>query len=428
MPESSRGTYRRGDFFNAPRGQRRGGRGKRNEADELSQSLSGLQILTRAPRDRTDAPAEPSPNSDTTQFPPLLLRPNRPATPVNEPAPPVQILKNAASAATASTKIPITSNTMADGVKLIGDNLSFFELVNEYLSDTSTSYTVVSCIGPQGTGKSTLLSMLGGNNSQDMYREYIFRPGSREAVEGSRHQTSGLQIYVTRTRMIYIDCQAINSGSILDESIRISKGAKIDSRLEVSRNMESLQFLSFLMHVSHVVLLSVDWFIDLELLRAIKLAESLRANMAFVAAQCGVPGLSMTRQVNLVVVHARAKDADFSRGERQRRVRLLRACFADSTRIKVPTDDNAAYICTADIKPRRDDHKNVQLDEYEDGCLTEDFDDTIKKLRVQLAAYCRDSFTSDKSKMTEKQWLRMARAVWADNAFNAAASKLSSLY
>jgi protein SMG9 len=94
----------------------------------------------------------------------------------------------------------------------------------------NTDYIVIGAVGPQGCGKSTVLSMLGGNNEMDMYRQaclhcirgspsvsrigmgefcrqYVFRPASREAMETCRHQTTGVHIYVTKTRVILIDCQ-----------------------------------------------------------------------------------------------------------------------------------------------------------------------------------------------------------------------------
>uniref|UniRef100_A0A183D214 Transposase n=1 Tax=Gongylonema pulchrum TaxID=637853 RepID=A0A183D214_9BILA len=55
-----------------------------------------------------------------------------------------------------------------------------------------------------------LLSMLAGNDHLDMYRHYAFRPASRESIETCRHQTQKISVYVTKSRMILLDCQ-VNS-------------------------------------------------------------------------------------------------------------------------------------------------------------------------------------------------------------------------
>ena len=59
----------------------------------------------------------------------------------------------------------------------------------------------------QGSGKSTLLSMLAGNQPLDKYRQYIFRPCSKETVYSGLYQTNGIHIYITDSRVIYIDCK-----------------------------------------------------------------------------------------------------------------------------------------------------------------------------------------------------------------------------
>lgn len=39
------------------------------------------------------------------------------------------------------------------------------------------------------------------------FRHYAFRPASREAVECCRFQSQKISIYVTKSRMILLDCQ-----------------------------------------------------------------------------------------------------------------------------------------------------------------------------------------------------------------------------
>lgn len=90
---------------------------------------------------------------------------------------------------------------------------------------------VVGIVGVQGTGKSTLLSMIARNKPDDMFRcnflsfnifaiaytpcrEYVFRPNAKEGVELGRHQTNGVNIYVdNRHNRIFLDTQPLSSPS-----------------------------------------------------------------------------------------------------------------------------------------------------------------------------------------------------------------------
>ncbi|KIH47894.1 hypothetical protein ANCDUO_22041, partial [Ancylostoma duodenale] len=108
----------------------------------------------------------------------------------------------------------------------------------EFLSAENSNYNIICAIGPQGAGKSTILSMIGGNNSQDMYRQYIFRPASREALESSRHQTTKIHAYITKSKQIFLDCQAANCASVLDESLRYSRSPLTDGRYAINNYIE----------------------------------------------------------------------------------------------------------------------------------------------------------------------------------------------
>lgn len=84
-------------------------------------------------------------------------------------------------------------------------------------------FLVVGVLGLQGSGKSTILSLLAGNNPSDNIRQYIFPPQSKESKELSEHQTTGINMYVTGERTIFLDTQPIMSPSVLDKIIRQEK-------------------------------------------------------------------------------------------------------------------------------------------------------------------------------------------------------------
>uniref|UniRef100_A0A915JXX5 Protein SMG9 n=1 Tax=Romanomermis culicivorax TaxID=13658 RepID=A0A915JXX5_ROMCU len=101
------------------------------------------------------------------------------------------------------------------GIKLITESMEWSDIALEHLSDNA-DFFVVGIIGPQGVGKSTLMSMIGGNDPFDMYRQYIFRPACKECTETSGHQTQGVQFFVNENRIVLLDSQAILSPSVMN--------------------------------------------------------------------------------------------------------------------------------------------------------------------------------------------------------------------
>lgn len=53
---------------------------------------------------------------------------------------------------------------------LIGNNLEFLDFFRDYIFNENKDFTVIGIIGPQASGKSTLISMLAKNEPTDMFR------------------------------------------------------------------------------------------------------------------------------------------------------------------------------------------------------------------------------------------------------------------
>uniref|UniRef100_A0A9J2P5S0 Protein SMG9 n=1 Tax=Ascaris lumbricoides TaxID=6252 RepID=A0A9J2P5S0_ASCLU len=354
-----------------------------------------------------------------------------------------------AGAASSNQKV-VTDSTlpqMEAAVRLIGNNLKFTDFVKDYLSDSNTNFTVIGAIGPQGTGKSTLLSMLAGNDHQDMYRYYAFRPASLEAVELCRYQSSKISIYISKSRLILLDCQASFSTSVLDEMIRDElRGIparvpeSFENRMENFIEVESLQLIAFMMQVCHTLLLCVDWFIDLDLIRLLRTSEMLR----FVPV-CTYESFKFNphRIVNLVLVHQRAKWEDFEPVTLLYRCKLLKEMFAKS-RLNVEgrlnlgsvgrdvykgikTDVN--YVLLADIKPRsRKVIPSIQsTDDPHSLSLVIDYELVLRTLRTSLQGLPRNSFALDGGNLTEKRWYNLASELWRDTVTSHEIMKFSSI-
>jgi len=152
----------------------------------------------------------------------------------------------------------------------------------------------------------------------DLYREYVFRPCSRETVESCRYQTTKIWIYISpKTRTIFLDSQAANSISLFDDYLRSHR-----RQISPAENfkIESLHQLIFLTQVCNTIILCFDWFIDLSLIREIMRAELFSINTEEIT----------DRKVNLVLLHHRAKQADFSPKLIEERMHTLAGIFEDS--------------------------------------------------------------------------------------------------
>ncbi|KAK7108849.1 nonsense-mediated mRNA decay factor SMG9-like [Littorina saxatilis] len=165
---------------------------------------------------------------------------------------------------------------MKQSIKIIDENFRWVDAGIDDLVD-QTDYLVVGAIGLQGSGKSTIVSMLAGNTAQDPYRNYVFQPQVKETREDAMFQTLGVDMFVSPERIIFLDTQPANSSSLLDYVIRQEK--KYPQEYTSAENcieMQSLQIASFLMTVCHVILVTQDWFTDLMFLRSLLTAEMLR--------------------------------------------------------------------------------------------------------------------------------------------------------
>lgn len=87
--------------------------------------------------------------------------------------------------------------------------------------------------------------------------------------ESGSNCTSGIDFFVTKNRVIYLDTQPILSGSTIDYSTCYDqkKPAADFASMETNLELQSLQFAAFLFSVCHVVIFVQDWFVDPNLVR-----------------------------------------------------------------------------------------------------------------------------------------------------------------
>ncbi|KAK1151875.1 protein SMG9-like [Acipenser oxyrinchus oxyrinchus] len=289
------------------------GRERRDGSEEsLGPTLQKTPIiLAKPPSERSKpsqagAPSSSSSSSSASVEKPIVLIKSReegkPALPVDgaaqgpgiaakvekegqRPTQPVYQIQNRgmASAAPGSSVDPVIGQAkllppekMKHSIKLVDEQMNWCDSAMEYLLD-QTDMLVVGVIGLQGTGKSTVMSLLSANTPEEDQRSYVFRTQSQEIKERGGNQSSGIDFFITQERIIFLDTQPILSPSILDHLINNDRKLPPEYNLPHTYvEMQSLQAAAFLFTVCHVVLVVQDWFTDLSLYRFLQTAEMLK--------------------------------------------------------------------------------------------------------------------------------------------------------
>ncbi|XP_076826935.1 nonsense-mediated mRNA decay factor SMG9 isoform X1 [Brachyhypopomus gauderio] len=201
------------------------------------------------------------------------------------PTQPVYQIQNRGmgSAASSGAVDPVIGQTkllppekMKHSIKLVDDQMNWCDSAMEYLRD-QTDMLVVGMLGLQGTGKSTIMSLLSANTPEEDQRMYVFRAQSQEMKERGGNQSSGIDFYITQERVIFLDTQPILSPSILDHLINNDRKLPPEYNLPHTYvEMQSLQIAAFLFTVCHVVIVVQDWFTDINLYRFLQTAEMVK--------------------------------------------------------------------------------------------------------------------------------------------------------
>ncbi|XP_065510809.1 nonsense-mediated mRNA decay factor SMG9-like isoform X3 [Caloenas nicobarica] len=165
---------------------------------------------------------------------------------------------------------------MKTSIKLVDEQMNWCDCALQFLLE-QTDVLVVGALGLQGTGKSTVLSLLAGNQPEDDPRTYVFRAAPPELRQRAAAQTGGIDLFVTQERVVLLDTQPILSPALLDHLINNDRKLPPEYGLPHSYvEMQSLQIAAFLFTVCHVVLLVQDWFTDPLIYRFLQTAEMVK--------------------------------------------------------------------------------------------------------------------------------------------------------
>lgn len=169
--------------------------------------------------------------------------------------------------------IPISSCVeMTHCVKFMDETMQLCDDPLEFLYDQQ-DFLVVGCLGAQGVGKSTIMSLLTSNLASD-----IFPAQCSFHHESGANCTVGIDFFVTKNRVIYLDTQPVLSGSTIDYSASYEQKKSTPDFVNTETNLElqSLQFAAFLFSVCHIIVFVQDCFVDPNLVRFLQTAEMLK--------------------------------------------------------------------------------------------------------------------------------------------------------
>ncbi|XP_037873055.1 nonsense-mediated mRNA decay factor SMG9 [Bombyx mori] len=255
---------------------------------------------------------------------------------------------------TIEQKVSPPLKPMLEPVKLLDKHFVFNSGALEFLHDSSTNYLVVGIIGTQGVGKSTILNLIAQNKfDQNLCSEILnsheapegvyetnvmanienqsdnldliqpqepkidkntlskFKIQDIEQIERGVHCTKGIDMYITNDRVILLDCQALWSPSLIEDSM-----PPIKSKSSNEITVECLQIASFLMAICHVLIAVQDWFTDYNFIRYIQTAEMLKPSLSASNTISNQEGSESTaigeNQPHLLLLHNRCQLEDYT--------------------------------------------------------------------------------------------------------------------
>lgn len=315
-----------------------------------------------------------------------------------------------------STTETVIPPEMTSPVKLL--DLESFGVVDnclEFLSEQS-DFLVVGIVGYQGVGKSTILSLLANPKSSEEH--YLFATEKPEDTEVAAHKTDGIDMYVTRNRIIYLDTQPIMSPSVnvkllqQQDSNLVKKYQHSDYPIESTDvEIQSLQLITFLFSICHVVLFVQDYWLDPDLIRFLQTAEMLKPSTPTALDEAIVEYFP-----HIIFLHNKAQPSDFE----PRRMKEMQDIYCKTfshSRLQFQTGFGLA---NGEINPALSvdscgELMNLFLLPEMNGGSAQykghsGFQDLILHLRRQILSTPKTPLTH--SSLTEKNWFHYASKVW----------------
>lgn len=317
-------------------------------------------------------------------------------------------------------------NNTSQLVKLLDENLQWNDSALEVLLD-QTDFLVVGVIGPQGAGKSTVLSVVAG--AGPFSRSCLFPVQTRQVQEDGTYQTRGIDMAVTQERVILLDTQPLLSAALLDHLIHHDRNIPPEYTSPENYNeIQSIQIVTFLLTVCHVILVVQDWFTDLNVVRLLKTAEMLKPSSAGHATHessgLGSSEDSDENYPNIVFVYNKSTREDFDH-ENLSSMHAVTSTLFQHSRLKL---QSGISLLSSSLMPYRtlltscDDMNIFLVPLYQphagNGICTKSptyqgnpsFEMVLQTLRNQIFSVHRHLLTHHT--LTERNWFHFAARSW----------------
>lgn len=293
------------------------------------------------------------------------------------------------------TKIPdsirmfSTCPEMSTCIKFMDENMQLCENPIDYLCDQQ-DFLVVGCLGAQGVGKSTIMSLLTSHYSSNIFQVQDLSHYENDAT----NCTTGIDFYISKNRIIYLDTQPILSGLVTDYSVCFDQKKTATDFVNTDSNLElqSLQFAAFLFSVCHVIIFVQDWFMDPNLVRFLQTAEMLKPSSTTIMDQDYVEYYP-----HVVFLHNKVGLQNFMPSIIDQMKEFYNKVFS-SSRLQTHSGIDMSHCSTENglnlfLIPSRKE---------EDMIFCENEKSLIDKLRTKIHGVTRNLMTP--SVLTEKSW------------------------
>ncbi|KAI8881360.1 hypothetical protein K501DRAFT_324544 [Backusella circina FSU 941] len=260
------------------------------------------------------------------------------------------------------------------------------EAISKALND-QPGHFVVSILGKQGVGKSTLLSQFAP------IPEQTFATQSNLQFLYKGHKTDGIDMCVTPERAILLDCEPVLCWSIMDKVLK-SAGSMENLHPDLWAEMESIYNTLFMLSCSNVVLVVMDGpEIDADVLKLLQRVEILKLS----------PQQSdFNYNPDIVFVCNKLHKKDYT-WENYMNLQNNLKTFFDKSQLKTK-----GLISLGTVLPSfqyEGGHNLFFLTDMEDNEV-ESFQVLVSGLRDQVIAAPRRA--SKKGQISEKEWFRHA--------------------
>ncbi|ETV94292.1 hypothetical protein H310_11948 [Aphanomyces invadans] len=148
-----------------------------------------------------------------------------------------------------------------------------------------TQFVVVGCVGLEGVGKSTIMSILNGHdpfgNTPSASLDTTFPIQSHDTVLHGCHETTGIDVCVTSDNVILLDSQPLLSTSMLVDMVSQHDSPKFGAlALDHQIQLTSLHILTYLLSVCHHLIVVHDHLDEPDLWQLLHLAQLIKSRQA----------------------------------------------------------------------------------------------------------------------------------------------------